>query len=90
MTERIVFDDAYLRMYINQWVTGRSIPLQGQMQRMERIQETIAAARTAQEIRRRERIREITERAAMAREDPMVIQQKQKAKAAKKKALQRL
>jgi hypothetical protein len=81
----IVFEDQFLRMYINQWVSGRSMNLQSQIARMNQQEVNIRQAREARDKRQKERAREGIERYAMSREDPKFQIQLKKAQEKRKK-----
>lgn len=90
----IVFEDQFLRMYINQWVSGRSMDLQSQIARINQQELNVRQAREARDKRQKERAREAGERHAMSREDPKVQKQLKKSQdkrtKAFKKAMKRL
>lgn len=89
-TASIVFEDHFLPMYINQFVSGRSIGLQGQIARIHQQESVRQSIREAQVKKRTERFREAEERYAMSKEDPKVQKERKKTQQKRKKELKRL
>lgn len=92
MNQQIVWEDRFLPMYINQWVSGRSVELQGQISRLQQQDANRQQIREARERRKKERVKEAMERGWMSKEDkprPPSKEQK-KIQKEKKKGLKRL